>query len=99
MIKIVNLTKRYKDRVVLKNISHQFPKKGLCIIYGPSGCGKTTLLNCIAGLLSFEGSVQLDHKRLESMSESSGLYLRAFSQYSTALSNSSILIYAIPSLL
>ena len=69
MIKIVNLTKRYKDRVVLKNISHQFPKKGLCIIYGPSGCGKTTLLNCIAGLLSFEGSVQLDHKRLESMSD------------------------------
>ena len=69
MIKIVNLTKRYKDRGVLKNISHQFPKKGLCIIYGPSGCGKTTLLNCIAGLLSFEGSVQLDHKRLESMSD------------------------------
>ena len=69
MIKIVNLTKKYKDRVVLKNISHQFPKKGLCIIYGPSGCGKTTLLNCIAGLLSFEGSVQLDHKRLESMSD------------------------------
>ena len=69
MIKIVNLVKRYKERLVLKNISHQFPKKGLCIIYGPSGCGKTTLLNCIAGLLSFEGSVQMDHKRLESMSD------------------------------
>ena len=69
MIKIVNLVKRYKERLVLKNISHQFPKKGLCIIYGPSGCGKTTLLNCIAGLLPFEGSIELDHKRLESMSD------------------------------
>ncbi len=69
MIKIVHLIKRYKERLVLKNISHQFPKKGLCIIYGPSGCGKTTLLNCIAGLLPFEGSIELDHKRLESMSD------------------------------
>ena len=69
MIKIVHLVKRYKERLVLKNISHQFPKKGLCIIYGPSGCGKTTLLNCIAGLLPFEGSIELDHKRLESMSD------------------------------
>ena len=69
MIKVVNLTKRYKERLVLNCISHQFPKKGLCIIYGPSGCGKTTLLNCIAGLLLFEGSIFMDHKRLESLSD------------------------------
>ena len=69
MIKIINLVKRFKDRLVLKNICHEFPKKGLCIIYGPSGCGKTTFLNCIAGLLSFEGSIILEHQRLESMSD------------------------------
>jgi NitT/TauT family transport system ATP-binding protein len=30
----------------------------ICIV-GPSGCGKTTLLNCIAGLLKFNGSLSL----------------------------------------
>ena len=69
MIKVVNLSKKFKERIVLKNINHEFPKTGLCIIYGPSGSGKTTLLNCIAGLLPFEGSITLDHYSLENLSD------------------------------
>jgi NitT/TauT family transport system ATP-binding protein len=35
-------------------------------IVGPSGCGKTTLLNIVAGLLTYEqGSVTIDGKRVE----------------------------------
>lgn len=69
MIKVINLSKSFKERKVLDSINHEFPKTGLCIIYGHSGSGKTTLLNCLAGLLPFEGSITLDHFNLEQLSE------------------------------
>ena len=69
MIKINNLTKRFKEREVLKSLNYTFPKTGLCIIYGQSGSGKTTLLNCIAGLLPFDGSISLGHINLENLSD------------------------------
>ena len=69
MIKLTNVRKQYQKRVVLKNINHQFPRFGLCVIYGASGSGKTTLLNCISGLIKFEGSVEFDHLRIESLTD------------------------------
>ena len=69
MIKISNLVKKYQNRLVLKCLNYVFPRKGLCIIYGPSGSGKTTLLNCIAGLIPFDGSIEIDHQRIESLSD------------------------------
>ena len=69
MIKLNNVTKQYGNRLVLKCLNYQFPNKGLCIIYGPSGSGKTTLLNCIAGLLSFNGSIEVGHQYLERMND------------------------------
>ena len=67
MIKVSNLVKRFKEREVLKHLNYSFPKTGLCIIYGPSGSGKTTFLNCLAGLLPFEGSISLGHICLENL--------------------------------
>ena len=69
MIKITNLVKKFQNRLALKCLNYTFPRNGLCIIYGPSGSGKTTLLNCIAGLITFEGSVEVDHLRIESLSD------------------------------
>ena len=69
MIKITNLVKKYQNRLVLKCLNYTFPRKGLCIIYGPSGSGKTTLLNSIAGLIPFEGSIEIDHQRIESLTD------------------------------
>ena len=69
MIKVSNLTKRFKEREVLRSLNYSFPKTGLCIIYGQSGCGKTTFLNCLAGLLPFEGSITLGHINLENLSD------------------------------
>ena len=69
MIKVTSLTKRFKEREVLKSLNYQFPKTGLCIIYGQSGSGKTTFLNCLAGLLSFEGSISFGHISLENLSD------------------------------
>ncbi|MBQ6730301.1 MAG: ATP-binding cassette domain-containing protein [Bacilli bacterium] len=69
MIKLTNVRKSFQDRLVLKNINYEFPRNGLCVIYGQSGCGKTTLLNCLSGLIPFEGSIEIDHQRIESLND------------------------------
>ena len=69
MIKLTNIVKKYDDRIVLKNINHEFPLKGISVIYGPSGSGKTTLLNCIAGLINFTGSIQVNHRSIENLND------------------------------
>ena len=69
MIKLTNVRKAYQDRVALSKINYEFPRTGLYVIYGPSGSGKTTLLNCLSGLISFEGSIEIDHQNIESLSD------------------------------
>ncbi len=62
MISVKNLTKVYKigkkgkikDVVALKNVSVDFPDKGLVFLLGKSGSGKSTLLNSIGGLDKFD---------------------------------------------
>ncbi len=48
MIKLNNITKRYKDKTVLNGITYEFNDTGLYFILGKSGSGKTTLLNIIS---------------------------------------------------
>ena len=76
MIKIGNLFKNYQDKAVLKCLNYNFPSRGLCIIYGPSGCGKTTLLNCLAGLIPFNGTIEINKTRIESLSDNELSLLR-----------------------
>jgi ABC-type Fe3+/spermidine/putrescine transport system ATPase subunit len=44
------LTKKYKDKQILKDVSFSLDESELLCVVGPSGCGKSTLLRCIAGL-------------------------------------------------
>ena len=76
MIKISNLVKKYDTRVVLNNINYEFPQRGITVIYGPSGSGKTTLLNCVAGLISFSGSIQVNHQNIENLNDNDLSHLR-----------------------
>ena len=69
MIYIRNLSKKYNEELILKNINLDLPRYGLIAICGPSGCGKTTLLNCLSGLLPFSGDIEIDSQHLSSMSE------------------------------
>ena len=57
-MKIVNLTKRYRDTVALENINLEFETGKVTAILGESGSGKTTLLNAIAGLTDYEGTIE-----------------------------------------
>ncbi|WP_455718464.1 ABC transporter ATP-binding protein [Anaerosporobacter sp.] len=51
MIKFENVTKIYKDKTVLKNISIEIEKGKLVVFIGASGCGKTTTLKMINRLI------------------------------------------------
>jgi ATP-binding cassette subfamily B protein len=47
-IEFTNVTFRYHDTDVLKNVSTKIPEKSLVAIVGPSGSGKTTMTRLIA---------------------------------------------------
>ena len=50
MIQIKQLTKKFGNQEIIKDLNIDFPDHGLIAITGPSGCGKTTLLNIISGI-------------------------------------------------
>ena len=75
MIELKNVSKIYKskkgsDTIALKNISIQFPEKGLVFILGKSGSGKSTLLNVIGGLDKYDdGEVIINGKSTKRFKE------------------------------
>lgn len=50
IIKISNLTKRYKDLTAINSLSLSIKKGDVHGILGPNGAGKSTLISCIVGL-------------------------------------------------
>lgn len=70
MINLKNINKSFKDKEVLKNLTLDFPDKGLFLLTGDNGIGKTTLLY-ILGLLdiSYSGEYILNRKKVSSMSK------------------------------
>ncbi|MBN1983985.1 MAG: ATP-binding cassette domain-containing protein, partial [Chitinivibrionales bacterium] len=51
VIEVKNLSSRYGDRTVLRDVSFSVTPSEIRIILGKSGCGKTTLMKNIIGLL------------------------------------------------
>ena len=52
MIKVENISKSFKNKKVLHNISATFQKGKVNLIIGASGTGKSVLLKCIVGLIN-----------------------------------------------
>ena len=62
MLKIVNVSKKYKNNYVLKNINLEINKGEVVSIIGKSGCGKSTLLKCINRLETIDdGNIYFDN--------------------------------------
>lgn len=58
MIEIKNVSKKIKEKEVLKNINLKLKPKEIVLLKGHNGCGKTMLLRLIAGFISpTEGEV------------------------------------------
>ena len=52
IIELENISKRYTDQWILKNVNFRFSKNNIYGIRGPNGSGKSTLLKIISGYLS-----------------------------------------------
>ena len=64
-IELQNVVKRFRDQVVLKNVSISFEKGRIHGIVGRNGSGKTVLFKCICGLMHpEEGVILVNGKRV-----------------------------------
>lgn len=66
MLKIDSLTKKYKDKAAVRNLSFQF-EKGLLGLLGPNGAGKTTLMKCITSLVEYEGTITFQDQPISTL--------------------------------
>lgn len=58
MIELCNVTQKYGALTVYENFSLSLEEGKIACILGASGCGKTTLLNMLAGLVPFSGTIE-----------------------------------------
>ena len=63
-LEISNLKKTFVDQAesntVIEDMSLNVEKNEFVCVLGPSGCGKTTMLRCVAGFETYEGTVKVD---------------------------------------
>lgn len=83
MIKLTNVTKRYCNVSVLKNITLNIDEPGIYCLLGRNGAGKTTLLKSIAGYQNItDGQIQVDGKEITPSTLDTGIsYIENFAKH------------------
>lgn len=61
MIKTENVSKRFGS-FALQDIHFELPAGYICGLIGENGVGKTTLLNILAGLYEYDGTISIQGK-------------------------------------
>tara|TARA_B110000014_G_scaffold180819_1_gene130155 strand:- start:67 stop:798 length:732 start_codon:yes stop_codon:yes gene_type:complete len=65
-IDIINLNKKYKNTLAVKNINFKINKGSIIGLLGPNGCGKSTTIGMMLGLIKpTSGSVIINNKNIE----------------------------------
>ncbi len=83
MIELIQVTKRYGQVAVLKDITLSIDKPGLYCLLGRNGAGKTTLLKSIAGHQNItEGVIKVDGKVITTSTLDTGVsYIENFARH------------------
>jgi ABC-type sugar transport system ATPase subunit len=69
-VRIENISKKFGDKNLFNDLSHEFISGSLTAITGPSGVGKTTLLNCIGMLVPIDnGKIFFDSNDVSKLSQ------------------------------
>lgn len=70
MIEVQNLSKSFKEKLVLDDISVKLERGKTNLIIGESGSGKTTFLKCLIGLHSIDkGEILFDNRKFSKMND------------------------------
>ena len=65
-IEVINLSKKYNDKVAVTNINFKINENEIVGLLGPNGCGKTTTIGMILGLLKpSNGKVLINGAEIE----------------------------------
>ena len=71
MLKVEHVTKKYGKLLANNDISFSVEGGQIAVLVGPNGAGKSTIIKSIAGLLRFEGKIEIggfDNKSVEAKS-------------------------------
>ena len=83
MIELNQVTKRYGQASILKNITLTIDEPGIYCLLGRNGAGKTTLLKSIAGYQNItSGSIKVDGKEITTSTLDTGVsYIENFAKH------------------
>lgn len=59
MLKVEHVTKKYGKLIANNDISFSVDEGQIAVLVGPNGAGKSTIIKSIAGLLRFEGKIEI----------------------------------------
>ncbi|WP_379970703.1 ABC transporter ATP-binding protein [Ectobacillus sp. sgz5001026] len=80
IIEVKQITKRFKDKVAVQNVSFSIEKGTVTAILGPNGAGKTTMISLLLGLLTpTEGMVEMFGKNPKAVRQQLGAMLQEVS--------------------
>ena len=74
-IEVINLSKTYKSKKAVSNISFKINQNEIVGLLGPNGCGKTTTIGMILGLLKpsygkvLINGIEIENRRVELLSQ------------------------------
>lgn len=60
MLEVRNITKKYGKNLAVDDVSFTVPDGRVGILLGPNGAGKSTIIKSIAGLLRYQGDIEID---------------------------------------